>query len=76
MARYAKAIEAALPQLCVEDGVVKLADIWLETSIPRDMVREILSGVPLAWPANVARIALDEKTLLDRPNPEPEEGQG
>lgn len=74
--RYVKAIEAALPQLCVEDGVLKLEDIWLETSIPRDLVREILQNVPLVWPANVAHIALDGKVVLERPTPLSEEGQG
>lgn len=64
---YVKAVEQALPQLPVEDGVVRLDDVWLETSLPRDLLRHILEHSILRWPANVERIRLAKDRFLERP---------
>lgn len=68
--KYVKAVEQVLPQLAVEDGVVALNDIWLETSLPRDLLRYIVDQRRFVWPANVERIQIGKATFVDRPHEE------
>jgi|GEM_PF-3378889 len=71
--RYIKAVEEVLPLLLVEDGVVRLEDIWLETSLPLDLLRDIIKKSPLKWPANIERISLDANEYVVRPATDTEE---
>lgn len=64
---YIKAVEAALPELVVEDGVLRLEDIWLETSLPHDLLIQIVKECPIQWPENVERIQLNKKEFVKRP---------
>lgn len=73
MDRYVKAVEDALPQLAVEDGVVCLEDVWLETSLPKDLLSDILKQRTLKWPANIERILLNANEFVTRPAPATEE---
>lgn len=64
---YVKAVEQVLPSLPVEDGVIRLDDLWLETSLPRDLLRHILQHGTLSWPANVERVRIAKDRFLSRP---------
>lgn len=64
---YTKAVESALPQLIVEDGVLRMEDIWLETSLPNELLIHIVKECPMKWPANVERIQLNTKEFVNRP---------
>lgn len=73
--KYVKTVEGALPQLSVEDGVIVLEDLWLETSLPRDLLRHIIKHHRFAWPYNVERIRLEKEKFVNRPKIEQEEPQ-
>lgn len=65
--KYQRAIEQAIAELPVEDGTVSLESIWLETSLPQDLILEILKEGQLSLPSNVERIVTrGGKTLLSR----------
>jgi hypothetical protein len=64
--KYKQAIEQAITELPVEDGSVSLESIWLETSLPRDLILEILRGEQLQLPANVERIVARGGKVLAR----------
>jgi len=52
--RYAKAISSALLKLEMEEP--DLSDIWVFTSIPEDLIRELLEKGLVNIPDNVRRI--------------------
>lgn len=52
--RYAKAIFSALVKLEMEEP--DLSDIWVFTSIPEDLIRELLEKGLVNVPDNVRRI--------------------
>ncbi len=56
LSRYKRAVEAAISRLPVKNGVVDIDSIWVETSLPYDLLQEILSRADLALPENVERI--------------------
>jgi len=64
--KYRRAIEQTVAKLPVVDGSVSLESIWLETSLPRDLISEIIQQGELELPANVRRIVSQrgKKTLL------------
>ena len=64
--KYRRAIEQTVAKLPVVDGSVSLESIWLETSLPRDLIAEILQQGGLHLPENVRRIVSQKgrKTLL------------
>jgi hypothetical protein len=65
--KYKQAIEQAIVELPVEDGTVSLESIWLETSLPQDLILEVLKEGQLNLPLNVERIVTRSgKTLLSR----------
>jgi len=64
---YIKAVQEALPQLIVEDGVLRLEDIWLETSLPHELLIHIVKECPMKWPANVEKIQLNKTESINRP---------
>ena len=57
LARYKQAIERAIPHVPVKNGVVEIDSVWVETSIPYALLREILSRDDLVLPENVQRIS-------------------
>ena len=78
LSKYKKAIEKAVPEIPVENGAITLEAIWLETSLPEDLIIEILSGNELVLPANVERvITRGGQVLLERkqrPSPDGHRG--
>jgi len=55
-ASYKLAVERALTHLPVKNGVVNIDAIWIETSIPYQILNEILRLDDLELPPNVERI--------------------
>jgi hypothetical protein len=53
--RYREAIERVLPELPVENGTISIDSIWVETSLPRDLIIEIVQE-GLKLPPNVERV--------------------
>lgn len=56
---YKRAIEKALPLLPVKNGMIDIRDIWLETSLPMDLIKEIVQSDDLKLPKNVKGISID-----------------
>ena len=42
LSRYIKSIEKTLNELYVKDGYVELNDLWVATSLPKDLILEIV----------------------------------
>ena len=55
---YRRAIERVLPEIPVENGAIDIDSIWVETSLPRDLIIEIVQAGGLQLPPNVERIVL------------------
>ena len=53
---YKRAIEAALTKVPVRDGVVSARDLWLETSLPMDLIAELLKENGIELPPQVKRV--------------------
>lgn len=62
IANYKQAVERAIPHLPVKNGVVEIDAIWIETSIPYDLLRKLLQREDLQLPENVERINLKSRT--------------
>jgi len=58
LASYKQAVERAIARLPVKNGVVDIDAIWIETSIPYDLLRRVLGRDDLKLPENVDRINL------------------
>lgn len=56
--RYKVAVERALTRVPVKNGVVEIDSVWVETSLPYDLLESILRREDLVRPANVERIVL------------------
>ena len=54
--RYKTAVERAIPHLPVKNGVVDIDSIWIETSLPLGLLRELLKRPDLELPENVDRV--------------------
>lgn len=59
--RYREAIERVLPELPVENGTISIDSIWVETSLPRDLIIEIAREGGLALPLNVEQITVEKR---------------
>lgn len=57
-ASYMQAIERAISHLPVKNGVINIDSIWIETSIPYEILDELLRRDDLELPDNVDRINL------------------
>jgi len=55
---YKQALERAVARLPVKNGIVGIDSIWIETSIPYDLLRTLLKRDDLDLPENVDRINL------------------
>jgi|GEM_PF-2343889 len=60
-ARYAGAIEDALDRLAAKNGVVKMRQIQLETSVPRDLIIEVLDKKMVDFPDRIDEIVDSEE---------------
>lgn len=58
---YRRAIEKAMERVPVRNGVVALRDLWLETSLPQDLLVEMLQENGLQMPPHVERVDLNVK---------------
>ncbi len=61
LASYRTAIERALPRIPVKNGIIGIDSIWIETSIPYELLQEILRREDLELPENVERINLKSR---------------
>jgi hypothetical protein len=55
-ASYKQAVERAMTHLPVKNGVINIDSIWIETSIPYEILNQILRLDDLVLPANVERV--------------------
>jgi len=58
IASYKQAIERAIAHLPVKNGVINIDSIWIETSIPYEILNQLLRRDDLELPDNVDRINL------------------
>ena len=58
VASYKQAIERAIAHLPVKNGVINIDSIWIETSIPYEILNQLLRRDDLELPDNVDRINL------------------
>ena len=61
VANYKQALERAIARLPVKNGVVDIDSIWIETSIPYDLLRKLLQRDDLDLPENVERINMKSR---------------
>ncbi|PLV57672.1 hypothetical protein [Thermotoga sp. SG1] len=55
--KYIKGIEKALQRIAVRDlKDVDISEIWIETALPRDLIREILKEESLNIPPGIESI--------------------
>ncbi|MEW5825584.1 MAG: hypothetical protein AB1778_02030 [Candidatus Bipolaricaulota bacterium] len=66
--RYKVAVERALPRVPVKNGVADIDSVWVETSLPYDLLATILRRTDLKKPPNVERIHV-------RPRGQPQPGE-
>lgn len=57
-ANYKLAIEKAITHLPVKNGVINIDSIWIATSLPYEILNEVLRQEDLVLPDNVDRINL------------------
>jgi len=58
LGRYKNAVEHAIARLPVKNGVVDIDAIWIETSLPLELLQQILRRDDLELPENVERVNL------------------
>ena len=61
VANYKQALERAIARLPVKNGVVDIDSIWIETSIPYELLRKLLQRDDLDLPENVERINMKSR---------------
>jgi hypothetical protein len=65
--RYKVAVERSLPRVPVKNGVVEIDSVWVETSLPYDLLEVILRREDLKLPPNVERIHLRTRAQQGEP---------
>lgn len=55
---YKQAVEKAISHLPVKNGVINIDSIWVATSLPYEILNEVLRQEDLVLPDNVDRINL------------------
>jgi hypothetical protein len=68
LAHYKTAVERSLPRIPVKNGVVDIDSIWVETSLPYDLLLTILRRDDLALPPNIERIHLKSRAQQGEPS--------
>ena len=64
MDKYKKAVEKTLEELPVENGVINLETLWLELTLPEDILIEILSMDDIVLPMNVEKVVSKDGKVL------------
>jgi len=72
--RYKQAVEKAVRRLPVKNGVIDIDSIWVETSIPYDLLHEILARDDLTLPESVERV--NPKSLVGEKSAPPRRRKG
>lgn len=54
--RYAGAVEEALTKVAAKNGAVQIRQIQLETSVPKDLIVEVLDRNIVEFPDRIDRI--------------------
>jgi len=62
--RYKQTVERVIPHLPAKNGVVDIDSIWVETSIPFELLQAILTQPNLVLPKHVERINTKSKLRL------------
>ncbi|HEW92950.1 MAG TPA: hypothetical protein ENF81_10505 [Thermotogaceae bacterium] len=64
--KYVRAVESSLLKVPIRQGNhVYLSDIWLVTSLPKDLIVEIIKKYQIELPENVKTI-IDGKKVIKR----------
>ena len=58
---YKAAVENSISHLPIKNGVVDIDSIWVETSLPYELLRAILHREDLSLPDNVERVNLKSR---------------
>jgi hypothetical protein len=53
---YQQAVEKVLPRIPVKNGLIDINSLWIETSLPYDLLQAIIRENKIILPANVERI--------------------
>jgi hypothetical protein len=69
-ANYKLAVEKAIAHLPVKNGVINIDSIWVATSLPYDILNEVLRQDGLVLPDNVDRINL-KSNVREEQQPRP-----
>jgi len=59
--KYKKAVEKTLEELPVENGVIGIEALWLELTLPEDLLIEILAMEDIVLPLNVEKVLAQKK---------------
>jgi len=62
--RYKQTVERVIPHLPAKNGVVDIDSIWVETSIPFEILQAILTRPDLVLPEHVERINTKSRLRL------------
>ena len=62
--RYKQTVERVIPHLPAKNGVVDIDSIWVETSIPFEILQAILTQPDLVLPEHVERINTKSRLRL------------
>ena len=76
MGKYKQAVEKVLAELPVENGVITLESLWLELTLPEDLLVEILTGDELILPLNVDKVVSKDGRVLAEKKEIPVESNG
>ena len=66
-ANYKSAVEKAIAHLPVKNGVINIDAIWVATSLPFEILLEVLRQDALVLPTNVDRINLKSNVRSKKP---------
>ncbi len=69
--KYKKAIEKTMAEIPVENGTILLENLWLEITLPEDLMIEILTRDDIALPSNVERVITKDGRILAERKPSP-----
>lgn len=62
--RYTKAVKSAIEKVPVPDnGVIDIKDIWINSSLPADLIIEIIEKKNIIENESIKKIVLNEKTI-------------
>lgn len=64
--RYAEAIEETLRKVSAKNGVVHIRQIQLETSVPKDLIVEVLDKDLVEFPERIDKIIDTEEGKSER----------